>query len=194
MVINRLGAPSRQGEELGVLETLRLLSESRPSIRIAELASGNIDGGDVLFTGDCVLIGDSSRTNQEGIECLRTLLSPLNVPVFSIPIKAGLHLKSCCTLIDDGVVLIADTETGRQIRSKIESLPVPFEFVVVPDEPASNVLRINNNIVIQEGYPDSEPIVTAFAESRGFTIHKLQMSEFTKADGCLTCCSILVDF
>ena len=194
MVINRLGAPSREGEELGVVATLKLLLETRPSLQIAQLPDGTLDGGDILFTGDYALVGNSHRTNETGIQQLRYLLEPLGIPVHLIPVKAGLHLKSCCSLIDIGTILISDNEAGRQIRKEIENAPVPFDFLVVPDAPASNVLRINNHIVIQDGFPESEKILFAFAESRNLTVHKLKMSEFIKVDGALTCCNILADF
>jgi dimethylargininase len=194
IVINRMAAPTRQGEELAVASTLRLLCETHLSLKIVDLPSGNVDGGDVLFTGDCVLIGNSHRTDKEGIESLTSLLGPLDLPVFPIQVKSGLHLKSCCSLIDNGVIVIADNESGREVRSQIESLPIPFDFIVVPDGPASNVLRIGMHIVIQEGFAESQQILSAYAELRGLTIHKLQMSEFIKADGALTCCNVFVDF
>lgn len=142
-----------------------------------------------------VLIGNSHRTSMEGIKALEKILAEFNLPVVAIPVTSGLHLKSCCSLIDQGVIIISDNPAGNHIRSEIERL-VPtenaFQFIVVPDGVASNVLRIGHNIVIQDGFPQSESILSDYAASKGFTIHKLNMSEFIKADGALTCCNVLL--
>lgn len=193
VVISRLGAPTRQGEEDGVRATLQSLAESRPSLSLVELPQGTVDGGDVLFTGDCVLVGESHRTNAEGIASLRTLLEPLGLMVHSIPVKKGLHLKSCCSLIDTSVIVISDDEAGKHVRREIEALGLTFEFLAVPQGPPSNVLRIKNHIVIQDGFPESAEIIETFASFRQLTVHKITMSEFIKVDGALTCCSILLD-
>jgi dimethylargininase len=196
VIVNKLGAPSRQGEEQAVLVVLNQLLETRPSLQVVHLPEGTIDGGDVLFTGNMVLIGNSHRTSLEGIKALEKILSEFDLPVVTIPVVSGLHLKSCCSLIDKGVILISDNVAGKHIRGEIERL-VPAEnalqFIVIPDAVASNVLRIGHNIVIQDGFPLSEAILSGYAALKGFTIHKLNMSEFIKADGALTCCNVLLD-
>lgn len=195
-IVNKLGAPSRRGEELAVTAILRLLAETRLSLQIVPLPSGTVEGGDVLFAGECALIGSSHRTTKEGIESVSAILEPLGIPVFSIPIICGLHLKSCCSLISNNVIVIADSDAGRQVRAEIEKNVLSsfhFDFLTVPDEVASNVLRIDSHVVIQDGFPESESILQAFADAHGLSVHKLNMSEFIKADGALTCCNVLFD-
>lgn len=62
----------------------------------------------------------------------------------------------------------------------------------MPEQTASNILSINDNIVIQDGFPNSEIIFNNLAEKNNLKIHKLNMSEFIKADGALTCCSVFI--
>lgn len=193
VVLSRAGAPSRQGEVDGVRATLQYLSETRPSLSLLELENGTIDGGDVLFTGDCVLVGNSSRSNAEGIASLRSIIEPLGLPFHAIPVSQGLHLKSCCSLIDDSVLVISDDEAGRKVRAGIEATGLTFEYLTVPQAPPSNVLRIGNAIIIQDGFPESEEILVSFASLRNLSVYKLNMSEFIKVDGALTCCSVLLD-
>lgn len=193
VVINSSAAPSRRGEEEALRSTLIAISESRPSLMVTNLPNGTVDGGDILCTDTCVFVGKSKRTSKEGIESLKALLTLADLTVHEIPIEHGLHLKSCCSLITPGVIVVADNDAGRDVRTKIEALQLPFEFLVVPDGPASNVLRIKNHIVIQNGFPKSEEVLEKYAAEHQLTVHKLTMSEFIKVDGCLTCCSILID-
>lgn len=192
-VVNRLGAPSRQGEEAAVAATLASLAETHPSLQIARITSGTLDGGDVLYTPSAVFVGKSHRTTKEAIENLRALLSPLDLPVFSIVVEFGLHLKSCCSLIDHDVIAISDDEAGRSVRAQLEKLPFQFQFLVVPEHCPSNVLRIGNSVIIQEGFPKSESVLRSYADSRNLQVHTVKMSEFIKADGALTCCSVLLN-
>lgn len=193
VVISRLGAASRQGEEADVRSTIQLLADIRPSLSIVDLPSGTVDGGDVLFTGDRVLVGLSHRTNAEGIASLRTILEPLDLPVHAIPVSSGLHLKSCCSLIDNSVLVISENEAGSAVRREIEAAGLEFEYLIVPHGPPSNVLRIGNHILVQDGFPESTEVLESFAAFRHFKVSKLAMSEFIKVDGALTCCSILLD-
>lgn len=197
IVVNKLKSPSRQGEEAAVHEAVLQLAKANPSspLEIIELEKGHVDGGDVFFVGVAVLVGITTRTDPVGFESLKhTLEKHLGIPVYSVPVEHGLHLKTNCSLIDEGIIAIADNEAGKSIKHTIEAhVPVRFEYLVVPDGPASNVLRIDDNIVIQDGFPKSEAIIRAFAEKRGLQIHKLTMSEFIKADGRLTCCNVLLN-
>lgn len=191
-VISNPGAPTRQGEQQAVKQAIRELADLRPSLEIAEITKGTIDGGDVLFTGDAVFVGISHRTTQEAADNLQELLTDYGLQVFSIPVTAGLHLKSCCSLIATNVLVVADTEAGHNVKKLVGEANPAMSFLVVPDAVASNVLRIGSHIIIQDGFQESENILTAFAATQDLTVHKLNMSEFIKVDGALTCCNVLL--
>ncbi|KAG2446476.1 hypothetical protein HYH02_008467 [Chlamydomonas schloesseri] len=126
---------------------------------------------------------------------------------------ATLHFKSVLSALDPHTLLVADTPMGRaladQIRAALPSQPdhqhqvnaatagppdqppphLALEFV--PDTIAANVLSLNEHVVMQAGHPESQARVTALCEVRGLRLHTLCMAELAKADGALTCCSLL---
>jgi dimethylargininase len=152
-VIARPGAPSRRGE---IDDVARLMACRTEVARILE--PGTLDGGDVLVTGNEVLVGLSSRTNASGIEQLAALLVPRGFRVRAIPVRAapnaaavpvtvGLHLKSDVTAVGDRL-LVTRAYAGR-------SELAGFAQVVVPDgeEYAANCLDLGNRVLVAEGFP-----------------------------------------
>lgn len=99
------------------------------------------------------------------------------------------------TSLSEDVILVADTEQGRALRASLaQATPGALQghsFLPVPDMIAANVLRIGPHVVMQAGHPGSESVIRAACEARGLTLHCLSMGEFAKADGALTCCSLL---
>lgn len=186
--ISFLGAPERRGEEVLIEKTLGELGIE--TIRVHQ--PGTIDGGDVLFTGRHLFIGLSRRTNEFGAIQLKKIFGE-SIPVSNLKVEGTLHLKSVMSAFDPHTILFADSAAGRLIASQIEAkFPNAYEFVYLPDAVAANVLSIGNTIVIQDGFPESEEILVSLALKRGKKVRKLQMSEFVKADGALTCCSLLI--
>ena len=188
-VISSLGAESRRGEEAAIKEALAATSEFK--IHTIE-GPARLDGGDVLRVGSHVLAGISGRTNHEGVNQLSHYLGS-SYTVQSVPVSAGLHLKSPMTALDDHTILYYG-DAGRSLKERMKFLPYwrDMEYVEVPDFLAANVLLLGRRVIMQGGLPASEHLLEKLCEKRGLELHKVtQQTEFAKADGALTCLSIL---
>ncbi|HEV2719464.1 MAG TPA: arginine deiminase family protein [Thermoanaerobaculia bacterium] len=171
-VIVRPGAASRRAETASVAEAMRAY---RDVVEIAE--PGTLDGGDVLQLGETIVIGLSARTNAEGARQLREFLDAYGYIVKTAEVTRCLHLKSAATRIGVGKVLINPDWIDRAL----------FDGGVVevdPGEPyAANALLVGDTLLCSSAYPKTNAKLGAVTE--------LDMSELAKAEGALTCCSIL---
>lgn len=186
VVISYMGAPERRGEELPIKEAFKKL----PSKTLYQLeAPATMDGGDILYTGKHLLVGLSKRTNRQALDQLKEIFHG-TLEVVGIPVTEGLHLKSVISFFDTDTLVVADTKAGKEIQAHIEAIAL-YKFITVPDVVASNVLRIGYTVVMQEGYPASEKVLQDACHNLHFRLVKLDMSELVKADGALTCGSLL---
>ena len=177
-VITRPGADSRRAETgpvAGALQRHRPLSHIR--------APGTLDGGDVIRAGRQVFVGQTSRTNQQGIAQLRDALAPAGYSVTGVPVRGCLHLKSAATEVADGVLLINPLWADPQAFAG-------FEFITVdPGEPhGANALRLGEVLLHGADYPRTRERL----EARGLTVHPVDLSELAKAEGAVTCCSLIL--
>lgn len=173
------GAESRRVEVAlisPVLEKYRILKRIEPP--------AFIDGGDVLTVGKSVFVGHSTRTNRAGIESLSKLLSPFGYTIFPVAVDGVLHLKSACTALDDNTLLINPDFVDAGDFSG-------FRLINVGNgEPlAANVIRFKDRILM---HFEPKMITAALIRREGFKINGLDTSEFQKAEGCLTCLSLIV--
>jgi dimethylargininase len=183
-IITRPGAASRRAETAGVADALQ---KYRPLHRIE--APGTADGGDVLVVGRHVFVGRSSRTNEAGIDQMRRVLTPYNYEVITIDVRGCLHMKSAATAVGDDLLLI----NPAWLPSWPSLSTGPFasfdRIDVHPDEPsAANALRIGDQII----YPTSFPRTRERLERRGLRIAAVEASEVAKAEGAVTCCSLIL--
>lgn len=186
-VISRMGAKERRGEEVIVEDTLKKLGLT--IIRLKEPST--MDGGDILYTGKHLFVGLSHRTNDHALLNLQNIFRG-KAEVIGIPVIKGLHLKSVVSLFDEKTLIVANNPAGNAVRNTINRLTNSgYEFVTVPDDIASNVLRIGSTLLIQDGFPQSEQILEELCEKRNIHMVKLHMSELIKADGALTCGTLL---
>jgi len=176
-IITRPGAQSRRSECEGVA---RALEAYRPLAYIEE--PGTLDGGDVLVVGQSIFIGLSSRTNLAAVEQMQRLVAPLGYMVQAVRVTGCLHLKSAVSAAADDVVLLnrdwapVDAFTGCDI------------IYVHPDEPhGANVVLIGQSLV----YPTAFPRTRERLESRGLGVTGVDVSELAKAEGAVTCCSLI---
>lgn len=179
-IVTRPGAPARQGEVNGVAAALRAWF---PEVaRIA--APGTVDGGDICEAEGHFLIGLSARTNDEGARQLAGLLGDIGYPSSFIDIRGSrrlLHLKTGISYLGDGrIVLTSDVPRGPAL--------VPYELIEVDDAEryAANCVAINDRVLIAKGYPR----IQAEIEACGYETLALEMSEFRKMDGGLSCLSL----
>lgn len=178
-VMTRPGAPSRRAEGERVAEAL---SHFRTILRMQ--APGTLDGGDVLRLGRSVYVGRSQRSNDEGIAQLRELLAPLGYAVCGVDIRDCLHLKSAVTQASANSVLLQSKWVERAVFDGYDIIEID------PTEPhAANVLLIGATLVM----PDCFPRTRARLAAAGIAVVGVDVSELQKAEGAVTCCSIVFD-
>ncbi len=178
-VLTRPGAESRRGEVAAVAAALR------PYRRLASIvAPATVDGGDVLHVGRRLFVGLSSRSNVAAVEQMRALLEPYGYTVLGVPVAGCLHLKSAVTQVADGLLLVN--------RDWVDGNAFPgLKLVEVhPAEPfAANALLVGQALV----YPAAFPRTRARLEAHGLAVHTVDVSELAKAEGAVTCCSLIFD-
>jgi dimethylargininase len=177
-VLTQPGAPSRRGEvhSIGVA-----LARYRALARIT--GEGTIDGGDVLRIGHEVYVGRSARSNDEGIRQLRLLLQPHGYHVHSVPTRDCLHLKSAVTQVAPGTILVQPRWVDSFPFAHLQRIEVDES-----EEHAANAVMVGDGVV----YPDCFPRTRARLEKMGIEVTAVDVSELQKAEGAVTCCSLLV--
>ncbi|MGO4534557.1 dimethylargininase [Leifsonia sp. 2MCAF36] len=176
-VITLPGAESRQGEPAGTEAALRA-----QGLRLERIeAPGTLEGGDVLKVGSTVYVGRGGRTNAEGVRQLRAIVAPLGYTVVAVPVTKALHLKTAVTALPDGTVI------GYE---PIVDEPRVFErFLPVPEAHGTAVVVLSDDTVLMSS---SAPQSVALVESLGYTVVQVDISEFEKLEGCVTCLSIRI--
>jgi dimethylargininase len=177
-VIARPGARSRRPETASVAAAL---AAYRPLTHIE--APGTLDGGDVLPIGERVFVGCSRRSNRAGRVQLRTLLAPHGYRVIEVAMRDCLHLKSAVTAVAGRTLLIqrawVDADAFRGFRL----------IDVHPAEPfAANALRVARTVLLPAAWRRTRRRL----EARGLAVRGVDVSELAKAEGGVTCCSLVV--
>ncbi len=183
-VLTRPGAPSRAGEVRGIAACLQ--SFFADPMRIEP--PGTVDGGDICEADGHFLIGVSARTNPAGAAQLTAHLARLGYTASVIDITANpalLHLKSGIAYLGDGA-WVADSAVEGELRSQ-HSVEIR-DVILVPaaEAYAANCVRVNEVVFAAAGYPQMRTAL----ESRGYRMVSLEMSEFRKMDGGLSCLSL----
>ena len=174
-VIARPGADTRRPETAGTEETVAGLG-----YRIARIEEpGTLDGGDVLKHDGTVWVGMGGRTNRAGLEQLEALLAPLGARVVGVPVSRVLHLKSAVTALPDGTV--------GGFEPLVDDPAVWEAFLPVPEEAGSHVVLLDGGTVLMS---TSAPRTRALFEARGLRVVAVDISEFEKLEGCVTCLSV----
>lgn len=177
LVITQPGANERRHEPEAIANALPHTN------RVYMTGEAYLDGGDVLFCADRVLIGLSHRTNRAGAEFLSGILRDYDsrLKVDFVPIEGVLHLKTGITELAPGVLLRAPELHCDYDFSFAEIIMLPAN-----EGYAANVLPVNGGVLIPKGFPS----VAAAAEKYYTHITELEMDEFEKMDGSLTCLSL----
>ncbi|MEO6798475.1 MAG: arginine deiminase family protein [Rhodanobacter sp.] len=176
-VLTRPGASSRRPEVASVADLLR---HHRP-LRSIE-APATLDGGDVLRVGRTLHVGQSARSNPDGIMQLRELLIPYGYAVKGVPVRDCLHLKSAVTALSDDTVLLQPAWVDRACFADLRVIEVD------PAEPhAANVLRVGDALIMPASFPRTRGRLLA----AGFKVTPVDVSELQKAEGAVTCCSLV---
>lgn len=180
-IVTNPGAPERKPEIEGVADFARSLG-----LQVAHIeAPGTLDGGDVLRVatdeGTTMYVGLGGRTNGQGIQQLAGLLTPRGVRVQMIPVERTLHLKSAVTALPDGTIIGWDP-----VVDDPEAFP---RYEGMPEEGGAHVVRIGAGELLMAA---SAPHTAALLRDRGYDVTTVDISEFEKLEGCVTCLSVRI--
>lgn len=174
-VIARPGADERKPEVVAAAESIAALG-----YRVVRIeAPGTLDGGDVLKVGTTIYVGRGGRTNAEGIAQLAAAFEPLGATVVTVPISKVLHLKSAVTALPDGTVI-----GWEPVVDDTSVFPI---FLAMPEEGGAHVVILDDTtLLMAAGCPRSE----AMLRSRGYELVVVDIGEYVKLEGCVTCLSV----
>ncbi len=178
-ILTRPGALSRRPE---VASVAKALASYRQLFTIG--APGTLDGGDVLTVGKTVYIGLSSRSNAPAIQQVRSLLTPFGYTVQGVPVTGCLHLKSAVTQVGVHTLLINPGWVNKEYFQKLDFIEAePSEFY------AANALLVGERVIYTPAYPKTGRRL----EAAGIPPLLVDQSELAKAEGALTCCSLIFE-
>ena len=178
-VMTRPGAPSRRPETESLAH---VLAKYRPLQQIQQPST--LDGGDVLRVGRTLYVGLSSRTNREAIAELETLLSEWDYEVSPVPVNRCLHLKSAVTQVGENLLLINERLVSPECFGPSDRV------TVAPEEPdGANALWIGEGSAVV--YPAHYPRTAERLDRAGVRVVEVPSTEVAKAEGGVTCCSVL---
>lgn len=176
-VLTRPAAPSRRGEVASIGPILKSFYA-----RVEEIeAPGTLDGGDVMQVGEHFYIGLSARTNRSGAEQLIAILKRHGLSGSTVPVTSCLHLKTGVTAMNEQTLLAC---------AEFAAYPGFSAFTIIPltegQSGAANSLRINDKLLMPAGFP----LLCEQLARQGTEIIEVDISEFAKLDGGLTCLSL----
>ncbi len=179
-ILARPGAITRRGEVTSIQATL---ARFYPSL-CAIIPPGTLDGGDVCQAGNHFFIGISERTNEDGARQLAGFLVQAGYTSTYVDIrglKGILHLKSGITYLGDNRLVLIDALAGEKTFRGYD-----VARVAAGEEYAANCLRVNDHVLLAAGYP----VLQEALRSLDYRVITLEMSEFQKMDGGLSCLSL----
>ena len=176
-VISRPGADTRKPEVIEVEKVVDDLGLSLNRIR----PPGTLDGGDALEVGDTIYVGRGGRTNEAGIAQLAAILNPLGAHVVPVSVTKVLHLKSAVTALPDGTII--------GYPPLVDDPRVFPRFLPVPEEAGAHVVVLGNHRVMMAA--DCPRSADQMAHL-GFEPVIVDISEFEKLEGCVTCLSVRI--
>ena len=179
-VLTRPGAPSREGE----VAAMRTALDSFFPAMVEIEAPGTLDGGDICEADNHFFLGLSHRTNEEGTRQLAAHLAREGYTSAVIDVRGMssiLHLKSGVSYIGENTLVVMDEMAGHELFKGYELIRVSEQ-----ESYAANCVRVNERVLVAAGYP----LLTAELKGRGFHPLELEMSEFQKMEGGLSCLSL----
>lgn len=180
-VITRPGDDARKPETIGVEPVVAELG-----CRIERIvAPGTMDGGDVLKVpdsdGDTIYVGLGGRTNPEGLRQFAAIVEPLGARVVGVPLTKVLHLKSAATALSDGTIV--GWLPGLDSTDHFE------RFEAVTEESGAHVVLLEPDLILMAA---DAPAMAASYRERGYRTIEVDIGEFIKLEGCVTCLSVRV--
>ncbi|MCG8685885.1 MAG: arginine deiminase-related protein [Desulfobacterales bacterium] len=176
-VITRPGADSRKGETLAVKTAMTAFDLPIETIK----APGSLDAGDVMMVGSHFYVGLSDRTNKEGFEQLETILNKYGMTASAVTLTSVLHLKTGISYLENNILLAwGEFLTKPELET--------FTIIEVPDQEAyaANSLWVNDKVIVPAGFNQTRDLI----KEKGYETIEVDVSEFRKLDGGLSCLSL----
>ncbi|MDO5673151.1 MAG: N(G),N(G)-dimethylarginine dimethylaminohydrolase [Actinomycetaceae bacterium] len=174
-IISRPGADERKPEVVAAEKAAR-----QAGYRIAHITEpATLDAGDILKYGGKVWVGQGGRTNADALKQLKELLKEFNAEVIGVPLSLVLHLKSAVTALPDGTVI--------GYRPLVDDESVWDKFLAVPEESGAHVVLLGGNKILMSA---SCPQTKTIFEEMGYECIAVDISEYEKLEGCVTCLSV----
>ena len=173
-VLTNPGAAERKPEIDGTALAVRALRYP-----VARITAGTLDGGDVLKVGATIYVGQTLRTDAAGIASFRRICEPLGFSVIAVPVNKVLHLKSAVTALPDGTII--------GYPQSVDDVSFWPHFRPMPEESGSHVVDLGEGrLLLAASAPRSAQLIADL----GYTPIPVDISEFEKLEGCVTCLSV----
>jgi len=176
-IITNPGAPSRKGETVGIKEVLGDLYDN-----IEEVSPpGTVEAGDIMMVGSHFYIGISERTNRNGAAQVIDILERYGLSGSTIKLDKVLHLKTGLAYLErNNLVVCGEFITKEEFQT--------YTLLIIPEDEryAANCIWVNGQVIIPKGFPKTRTII----QSSGYEIVEVNVSEFQKLDGGLSCLSL----
>jgi len=176
-IITRPGATSRRNETLQMIDTLQNHYNNIENLS----EPGTLEAGDVMMVGSHFYIGLSERTNTEGANQLIKILQQYGMNGTAVKLNEFLHLKTGLSYLEENKLAITGEFLSNPLFNHFDKIKIPTEEAY-----ATNCLRINEHILIAKGFPKTKLLLQQITDK----IIELDMSEFQKLDGGLSCLSL----
>lgn len=177
-LLTRPGAPTRQGEVREIETTIKQFFRDKIS---CITAPGTLEAGDVLQVENHFYIGLSARTNPQGAEQMIQAVTQYGYTASTVSLHEFLHLKTGVSYLGEGYALVSGELVGHPDLSQLKQIIVPAQEMY-----AANCIVINGTVLMPQGYPQTLKEIS----SRGVPVIELDVSEFKKIDGGLSCLSL----
>jgi dimethylargininase len=175
-VITNPRQPTRNPEIIAVQRVIGELG-----LESAAITEGTLDGGDVLKVGSQVYVGLSGTTNAAAVDQLARILAPHGYTVTGVPLTKALHLKSAVTALPDGSII--------GYEPVVDDPSIFPSFLGVPEEPGAHVVILDDDLLLMSS---AAPRTAALFRERGYRLEPVDISEYEKLEGCVTCLSVRV--
>ncbi len=176
-IVTRPGAEARRGETSSMRKQLESFYQNIATIE----SPGTVDAGDIMMVVEHFYIGISARTNLDGANQMIEHLNKHGYEGSTIPISAGLHFKSSISYLENNQIIVTDELSSRPELAG-------FDATVIEDKDAysANSVWVNEHVLVPTGYPDTSQAIAGM----GYEVIELDVSEFRKLDGGLSCLSL----
>ena len=183
IVFDEIGILTWPGAESRRLEIAAVSEALQPYRRLVQIEDpGTLDGGDVLVAGRSVFVGLTSRSNPQALAQMRRALEPSGYTVSAASVRGCLHLKSAITAVTDTALLVNRRWVYDHEFAGFDLIDVDAE------EPmGANIVRVNGGLLYASAFPKTRERL----EQRGFTVTAVDAGELAKAEGAVTCCSLI---